>query len=103
MYFSQNHGKFKISWKNYVVMVNKMPTATVTSKGMITLPKEVREKLGLKKGMKVEFIEREDGFLIVPIKPLEESFGDGGKEMLEIARELHEERRAERIHDESEI
>jgi len=52
--------------------------------------------------MKVEFIERDEGFLIVPVKPLEESFGEGGKGMLEVAREL-EEREAERLHDESEL
>jgi antitoxin PrlF len=32
-----------------------MPTATVTSKGQLTLPKEIRERLGLHKGDRVEF------------------------------------------------
>ncbi len=32
-----------------------MATATVTSKGQITLPKEVREHLGLKRGDRVDF------------------------------------------------
>jgi AbrB family looped-hinge helix DNA binding protein len=36
-------------------------TATLTSKGQITLPKIVRERLGLGAGDKVEFIETEPG------------------------------------------
>jgi antitoxin PrlF len=38
-----------------------MPTATVTSKGQITLPIEVRRKLGLNAGDKVDFFETENG------------------------------------------
>lgn len=76
---------------------------TITSKGMITIPKKVREKLGLKKGMKIKFVETEKGFLIVPIKPFEQSFGDGGKAMLEIAKEIADSRKRERIHDDMEI
>lgn len=38
--------------------------ARVTSKGQITLPKVIREKLGLKKGEKVRFVIREDAVLI---------------------------------------
>jgi len=38
-----------------------MPTATVTSKGQITIPNEIRRKLGLKAGDQVEFFEEEDG------------------------------------------
>ena len=32
-----------------------MPTATVTSKGQVTLPKEIREHLGVHQGDRVEF------------------------------------------------
>jgi AbrB family looped-hinge helix DNA binding protein len=38
-----------------------MATATVTSKGQITLPKAVRERLGVDAGDKVEFIEMQPG------------------------------------------
>lgn len=38
-----------------------MPTATMTSKGQLTVPKEVREKLDLKSGDRVEFVEQADG------------------------------------------
>ena len=43
-----------------------MATATVTSKGQITVPKSVRTKLGLEVGHRVEFIETEGGFLVKP-------------------------------------
>ena len=43
-----------------------MATATVTSKGQITLPKPVRLALGIDSGDRVEFIELEEGqFAIV--------------------------------------
>jgi antitoxin PrlF len=38
-----------------------MPTATVTSKGQITIPIEVRKSLALKAGDKIDFFEAEDG------------------------------------------
>jgi AbrB family looped-hinge helix DNA binding protein len=38
-----------------------MATATLTSKGQITLPKTVRQRLGVEAGDKVEFVEMEPG------------------------------------------
>ena len=38
-----------------------MTTATVTSKGQITIPIAVREKLGLATGDRVEFVEQAPG------------------------------------------
>ena len=38
-----------------------MATATVTSKGQITIPIEVRQALGISAGDRVEFIERDKG------------------------------------------
>jgi AbrB family looped-hinge helix DNA binding protein len=38
-----------------------MPTATITSKGQITLPKEVRDALGVSAGDRVEFVAEEKG------------------------------------------
>lgn len=38
-----------------------MSTATVTTKGQITIPKLVRERLGVDPGDRVEFIEIEEG------------------------------------------
>lgn len=38
-----------------------MSTATVTSKGQITIPASVRASLGLEAGTRVEFVETEKG------------------------------------------
>ncbi len=44
-----------------------MSTATITSKGQITLPKQVRDTLGVSPGDRVDFVRLEDGaFAIVP-------------------------------------
>jgi AbrB family looped-hinge helix DNA binding protein len=43
-------------------------SATVTSKGQVTIPKEVREKLNLQTGDKLEFLVQEDGTAkVVPV------------------------------------
>jgi len=38
-----------------------MASATITSKGQITIPVRVREKLGLEPGDRIEFVEVEEG------------------------------------------
>lgn len=38
-----------------------MSEAKMTSKGQITLPKEIRDKLGLRQGDRVRFIVEDDG------------------------------------------
>ncbi|MFT5610069.1 MAG: antitoxin PrlF [Polaribacter sp.] len=46
-----------------------MITATITSKGQITIPKNIRNQLDLHAGDKISFIEDEDGSInLVPIK-----------------------------------
>ncbi len=42
-----------------------MPSATITSKGQITIPKAVREELGLRVGDRVAFRILDDGRVIV--------------------------------------
>lgn len=42
-----------------------MPTAVVTSKGQITIPKPVRDALGVESGDRVEFVELERGVYTV--------------------------------------
>lgn len=42
-----------------------MSTAVVTSKGQITIPKSVREGLGVETGDRVEFVELEKGVYTV--------------------------------------
>jgi AbrB family looped-hinge helix DNA binding protein len=37
-------------------------TTTTTSKGQVTIPKKVRDQLGLKKGVKIDIYTTKDGF-----------------------------------------
>lgn len=48
-----------------------MPSATVTSKGQITLPKEVRARLGLRPGDRVAFRENADGSIVVEAETID--------------------------------
>jgi antitoxin PrlF len=41
-----------------------MPASRVTSKGQITIPKEVRERLGLRPGDELEFIQENSSFRV---------------------------------------
>ena len=45
-----------------------MPTATLTTKGQVTIPKEVREHLGVETGDRLSFVVQEDGTVVV--KPI---------------------------------
>jgi antitoxin PrlF len=45
-----------------------MPTATLTTKGQVTIPKVVREHLGVDTGDRLSFVVQEDGTVIV--KPI---------------------------------
>ena len=42
-----------------------MRTATMTSKGQITIPSEIREALGLKPGVKVMFFPNSEGDFVL--------------------------------------
>ena len=42
-----------------------MPSATVTSKGQLTLPKAIRDLLRLGAGDRVDFIVRDDGTVVL--------------------------------------
>ncbi|HVR37925.1 MAG TPA: AbrB/MazE/SpoVT family DNA-binding domain-containing protein [Thermoanaerobaculia bacterium] len=42
-----------------------MPTATVTSKGQITLPKSIRDRLQLDTGDQVDFVVNDRGDVVV--------------------------------------
>lgn len=48
-----------------------MPTSTLTSKGQITLPKEIRDYLHAKPGMKIDFIILDNGEIVM--KPINRS------------------------------
>ena len=49
--------------------------ATVSSKFQISIPKEVRDHLGLRPGEKVAFIAKPEGFLIIPAPKREDLAG----------------------------
>jgi len=73
-------------------------TATVTSKSMVTIPVKIRQKYGIKEGMKVEFVEFEDAVLMIPLRSLKELRGVDKvheKVLREAIRELNEEHRKE--------
>ena len=53
-----------------------MPTATVTTKGQVTIPKEVREHLGVETGDRLSFVVQADGSVMV--KPLTRHVRDLG-------------------------
>ena len=43
-----------------------MSTATLTSKGQVTIPADVRQRLGLEAGDRIEFVEIDGGYAIKP-------------------------------------
>ena len=45
-----------------------MPTSILSSKGQITLPLEVRHRLGLKQGDRVEFVFEEGRTVVRPVR-----------------------------------
>ena len=45
-----------------------MTEATLTSKGQVTIPKAVRDALGLTTGDRIEFVGTEKGFVMAPVK-----------------------------------
>ena len=45
-----------------------MSEATVTSKGQVTIPKDVRDALGVGPGDRIDFVDMGNGFMVVPVK-----------------------------------
>ena len=43
-----------------------MTTATLTSKGQVTIPADVRQRLGLESGDRIEFVQMDGGYAIKP-------------------------------------
>jgi AbrB family looped-hinge helix DNA binding protein len=71
---------------------------TITEKGTVTIPAEIRKKYRLKKGTRVEFIETSEGVMIVPVLPLKDLFGsdkDSKDTVYRMIREIEDERRRE--------
>ncbi len=80
-------------------MVIKMgQVATITSKSMVTIPSKIRKKYSLRQGSKVEFVEVDEGLLLVPLKSLRELRGAGkykSDALISAVRELEREHREE--------
>ena len=80
-----------------------MLSHTVTEKGTVTIPAEIRRKHNMKKGSKVKFIETEQGALIVPVLTLADLRGvdkDRKEIVYKMIRELQAERKDEASRDE---
>ena len=52
-----------------------MVESTITSKGQTTLPKSVREALGVRPGDRVRYVVSGDEVRIMPVRPLARLFG----------------------------
>jgi antitoxin PrlF len=50
------------------------PSSTISSKGRITVPLEIRRRLGLKEGDRVEFVVEGERTVIRPARPAENPF-----------------------------
>ncbi len=42
-----------------------MPASKMTSKGQVTIPKAIREQMGVRPGDRIRFTVREDGLIVV--------------------------------------
>jgi AbrB family looped-hinge helix DNA binding protein len=52
-----------------------MATVTISPKFQVVIPKEIREKLGLSPGQKVEAIVYDDRIELIPVRPIREMRG----------------------------
>ena len=82
-------------------------TATVTSKSMVNIPAKIRKKYSIREGMKVVFVENEDGRLeIIPVPPLSQLFGVDRKSkdaLVQGLKELEKEHRREATLDKKKL
>ncbi|MCH4816800.1 MAG: AbrB/MazE/SpoVT family DNA-binding domain-containing protein [Saccharolobus sp.] len=67
----------------------------VYKKGIIVIPKEIREKLGIKEGDIIELVVNGDKISIEKPATLLDLFGVDGDEAVEVAKEIIKERRKE--------
>lgn len=45
-----------------------MATSTITSRGQTTIPQDIRKRMHLKEGDRIEWVERDDGHLeVIPV------------------------------------
>lgn len=68
--------------------------ATISKKGLMTIPSEIRRKYGLKDGDKVRIIDQGGSLLIVPLMDIKALYGLGREhkeDLLVMIRELEAE------------
>jgi len=77
-----------------------MTTSTLSGKGWVVIPQELRERYGLKKGDKVHIIDYGGVLSIIPVSkdPIKESFGMA-KEGTSLTKALLKSRREDAAHD----
>ena len=76
---------------------------TITEKGTVTIPADIRKKYRLRRGSRVKFIETDEGVLLVPAIPLEDLIGADKaikETVYQMIKELQEERRKESSEEE---
>lgn len=81
--------------------------ATITSKGQVTIPKKIRDKLDLKEGEEIEFVLEEDGEIRVrrkkpPMERLHEVQRKLLKHDVDLEKMRQKSKQAWSSHDESE-
>ncbi len=52
-----------------------MKTVTLSPKYQVVIPRDVREKMGLKPGVKIQVISFDDRIELVPVRPMSEMRG----------------------------
>ncbi len=52
-----------------------MATVTISPKYQVVIPKEVREKLGLTPGQKIQTVVFEDRIELIPVRPIKKMKG----------------------------
>lgn len=52
-----------------------MPTVTVSPKYQVVIPKEIRERMNIKPGQKVDMFIFDGTIMLVPLRPIEELRG----------------------------
>lgn len=80
-------------------------STTMTSKGQVTIPKEIRKTLGLKPGDRVIFEKEENGVVLKPAKTLLDFRGFVKAEKyipMEEAREITKRKRGNKVKQEIE-
>ncbi|ASJ17180.1 AbrB family transcriptional regulator [Thermococcus chitonophagus] len=64
--------------------------ATVTKKYQVTIPKEVREALGIKAGDEVVFVKTKEGYVIKRLEDFVKEMADLAKDIDETIKEMRE-------------